>query len=41
MILADLELFLVELPAGGHAVRTLLVRLIDETGREGWGETPT
>jgi L-alanine-DL-glutamate epimerase-like enolase superfamily enzyme len=39
MFLADLELFLVELPAGSGAVRTLLVRLVDETGREGWGET--
>ena len=39
MFLADLELFLVELPAGDGAVRTLLVRLVDETGREGWGET--
>ncbi len=39
MFLADLELFLVELPAGDGAIRTLLVRLVDETGREGWGET--
>lgn len=39
MFLADLELFLVELPAGDGTVRTLLVRLVDESGREGWGET--
>lgn len=39
MIVADLELFLVELPAGDGAVRTLLVRVASESGDEGWGET--
>jgi L-alanine-DL-glutamate epimerase-like enolase superfamily enzyme len=41
MFLADLELFLVELPASDGAVRTLLVRVADEAGQEGWGETRT
>lgn len=39
MIVGDLELFLVELPAGDGAVRTLLVRVVSESGIEGWGET--
>jgi L-alanine-DL-glutamate epimerase-like enolase superfamily enzyme len=39
MYLADLELLLIELPAGDGAVRSMLVRLVDDTGREGWGET--
>ena len=39
MFLSDLELFLVELPAGIGVVRTLLVRLVGESGLEGWGET--
>ena len=41
MFLADLELFLIELPASDGAVRTMLVRVVDESGREGWGETRT
>ncbi len=39
MRLTDLEFFLVELPASGSAVRTLLVHLTSESGLEGWGET--
>ena len=39
MYLADLELFLVEIPAGDGAMRTLLVRVVDESGQDGWGET--
>jgi L-alanine-DL-glutamate epimerase-like enolase superfamily enzyme len=39
MFLADLELFLLELPASNGAVRTLLVRVVDDLGQEGWGET--
>jgi L-alanine-DL-glutamate epimerase-like enolase superfamily enzyme len=39
MFLADLELFLLELPASNGAVRTLLVRVADDSGQEGWGET--
>lgn len=39
MNISDLELFLIELPASGGAVRSLLVRLVSDSGREGWGET--
>jgi L-alanine-DL-glutamate epimerase-like enolase superfamily enzyme len=39
MFLADLELFLLELPASNGAVRTLLVRVADDSGQEGWGES--
>jgi L-alanine-DL-glutamate epimerase-like enolase superfamily enzyme len=39
MNISDLEFFLIELPASGGAVRSLLVRLVTHSGREGWGET--
>lgn len=41
MILSDLEFFLVEIPCDDRrpAVRSLLVRLATDSGREGWGET--
>ena len=41
MIISDLELFLIELPASGGAVRSLIVRIATESGAEGWGETRT
>ena len=39
MNISDLEFFLIELPASGGAVRSLLVRLASDSGSEGWGET--
>jgi muconate cycloisomerase len=39
MIVGDVELFLIELPAGDGALRTLLLRVVSESGAEGWGET--
>ena len=39
MNISDLEFYLIELPASGGAVRSLLVRLSTDNGREGWGET--
>jgi L-alanine-DL-glutamate epimerase-like enolase superfamily enzyme len=39
MLIGDLELFVIELPASDAAVRSLLVRVASETGLEGWGET--
>ena len=39
MHISDLELFVVELPGSGGAVRSLVVRLATDTGLEGWGET--
>ncbi len=39
MTISDLELFLIELPASGGAVRSLVVRVATDSGREGWGET--
>ena len=41
MILSDLEFFLVEIQCDDRrpAVRSLLVRLATDSGREGWGET--
>jgi L-Ala-D/L-Glu epimerase len=37
--ISDLELFLIELPASGGAIRSLVLRLATDTGLEGWGET--
>jgi L-alanine-DL-glutamate epimerase-like enolase superfamily enzyme len=39
MNISDLELFPIELPASGGAVRSLLVRVVSDAGHEGWGET--
>ncbi|MBI3840265.1 MAG: mandelate racemase/muconate lactonizing enzyme family protein [Planctomycetia bacterium] len=39
MHISDLELFVIELPASGGAVRSLVVRLATDSGLEGWGET--
>ena len=39
MNISDLELFRIELPCGGCAVRSLLVRIVADRGFEGWGET--
>lgn len=39
MIISDLELFAIELPASGAAVRSLVVRVATQSGLEGWGET--
>ena len=39
MNISDIEFFLIELPAGGGLVRSLLVRLATDSGLEGWGET--
>jgi muconate cycloisomerase len=39
MIVGDVELFLIELPAGDTAVRSLLLRVTADSGHEGWGET--
>ncbi|MEX0677324.1 MAG: enolase C-terminal domain-like protein [Pirellulales bacterium] len=39
MIVGDLDLFLIELPASDGALRTLLLRVGSESGAEGWGET--
>src|SRR5947209_615482 len=38
MHISDLELFIIELPGSGGAVRSLVVRLAADTGLEGWGE---
>lgn len=41
LIVGDLELLAIELPASDCAVRSLLVRVVCDSGAEGWGETRT
>ena len=42
MTINDLELYLVEVPCAelGAPVRSVLARLMTDSGREGWGEAP-